>query len=50
MDPKIEGFLNRDVSHFVIMGAMHTLRDEGVLNLLSDKGYRVHRLDKTSSK
>ena len=45
--PKIEGYLKSDVPHFVIMGAMHTLRDEGVINLLSDKGYRVRRFDKT---
>ena len=47
--PKIEGFLKSDVLHFVIMGAGHTLGDEGVINLLSDKGYRVRRFDKTIS-
>ena len=45
--PKIEGFLKSDVPHFVIIGEMHTLGDEGVINLLSNKGYRVRRFDKT---
>ena len=48
--PKIETYLKSDVPHFVIMGAMHPLGDEGVINLLSDKGYRVRQFDKTISK
>ncbi|WP_305982891.1 TraB/GumN family protein [Roseivirga thermotolerans] len=42
--PQIEGFINDEVTEFVIVGALHLHGPDGLLNMLKAKGYKVEQL------
>lgn len=44
MAEKIDGFLNGDEPHFVVVGAGHMVGDKGLVKLLEDKGYKVEQV------
>ena len=43
---KIENYLKGNKKHFVIVGSLHTLGKEGLVHLLSEKGYTVKQIKK----
>jgi uncharacterized protein YbaP (TraB family) len=44
MVDKIEGFLEDDVIHFIVVGAGHLVGDNGIINLLTESGYVIKQL------
>ena len=44
MTDKIEGFLKKDKSHFVIIGAGHLIGKKGIIQLLKDRGHNPQQL------
>ena len=44
MATKIDTWIKGKESTFVIMGAAHTLGEQGVIKLLEEKGYKLERL------
>lgn len=42
--PQIEEFLNESENYFIIMGVAHLPGEDGILNLLSQKGYTLERV------
>lgn len=45
MVSKIEGFLAGDEVYFVVVGAGHMVGENGLINLLKNKGYVIEQLD-----
>jgi uncharacterized protein YbaP (TraB family) len=45
MAKKIEEFLSDDETYFIVVGAAHLVGDNGLINLLVNKGYDVEQLD-----
>jgi uncharacterized protein YbaP (TraB family) len=45
MVPKIEGFLAGNEVYFVVVGAGHLVGENGLINLLKNKGYVIEQLD-----
>lgn len=41
MTDKIEGFLKSDKTYFVVVGALHLVGDEGIVNRLRQKNYKI---------
>ena len=44
MVDKIEGFLENDEIYFVVVGAGHLVGENGIINLLEEKGYITEQL------
>jgi uncharacterized protein len=44
MTQKIEGYLNSNKTHFVVVGAAHLAGPNGIVNILRNKGYTVTQL------
>ena len=44
MTEAIKGYLNQKGKYFVVVGAGHLIGDKGIVQLLTDAGYRVTRL------
>ena len=42
---KIEEFLSDDAIYFIVVGAAHLVGEEGLLNLLEEKGYSLEQLE-----
>jgi hypothetical protein len=42
--PEVEAMLASGRIHFVAVGALHLVGDEGLVELMKDKGYRVEQL------
>lgn len=45
MVPKIEGFLAGDEVYFVVVGAGHLVGENGLINLLQNKGYVIEQME-----
>jgi uncharacterized protein YbaP (TraB family) len=45
MAEKIEGFLSGGETYFVVVGAAHLVGENGLINLLTEKGYMVKQLN-----
>ena len=43
--PKIEQYFDDAATEFVLVGAMHLYGDDGLLNLLTQKGYKVKQME-----
>ena len=43
MADKIEGYLNNKGTYFVIVGALHIGGEQGLLDLLSKKGFKIEQ-------
>ena len=41
--PKIEEFINQKNSTFILVGALHLIGEDGVLQTLKRKGYRIDK-------
>lgn len=41
--PQIEGFINQEDDYLIVVGALHLVGDDGVIELLKDKGYSVEQ-------
>lgn len=44
MADKVEGYLKKGLTHFVIMSDGHAVGEQGVINLLKERGYQVRQL------
>jgi uncharacterized protein YbaP (TraB family) len=44
MASRIEDFLQRKESYFLIVGAGHLVGDRGIIEILSRKGYLIEQL------
>jgi uncharacterized protein YbaP (TraB family) len=47
MTEKIESYLNDEKTYFIIAGSGHFIGENGIINLLKNKGYEVIQLDKS---
>jgi uncharacterized protein len=44
MAAQIDGFLKTPKTWFVVVGSLHLVGKRGILQLLSDKGYKIEQL------